>query len=402
MWRRIFNAALNAGLAPEATESVAEQVREQATVVWLLGKVQSGKTSIVRSVTRDAAAEVGQGFKPCTRFSRIYDFPQDMPIVRFLDTRGLGEVDYDPAEDLAWLERHAHMVVAVARAMDPQQDEILEVLRALRKRQPDKPLLLVQTRLHDGYPDDRDHPPYGELPNAPGLEDLHRSLRVQAEQFRQLPGKGHFRAVAVDLTRPEEQFGVQDYGLDALLDALDEVAAASRATLLREALRAAGDARARKVHPRILAYSSAAGMSDLVPMMGFVTVPSIQGKMLHSLSAFYGVDWSRRRLREFAFSLGSGTALSIGARFSARQVAKLIPVYGQVAGAAAASVASAALTYALGRAAAYYLEQASLGRSDAEGVADAYRVSLKEAYAMFSREGRQADRNSRHDRTAEG
>jgi uncharacterized protein (DUF697 family) len=395
MWRRIFSAALNARRASEATDTVAEELRVHATVVWLLGKVQSGKTSIVRAVTRDAAAEVGRGFKPCTRFSRIYDFPQEMPIVRFLDTRGLGEVDYDPDEDLSWLENHAHVVVAVARAMDPQQDEILAVLRSLRRRDPEKPVLLVQTRLHDGYPDGRDHPPYSEFPGATALEDLHRALRVQADQFSGLPGTGSFRAVAVDLTQSDDEFSEADYGLDALLDALDDVAAASRATLLRAALRAAGDARARKVHPRILAYSSAAGVSDLVPMMGFVTVPSIQGKMLHSLSSFYGVQWSRRRLRDFAFSLGSGTALSIGASFSARQVAKLIPLYGQVAGAAAASVASAAITYALGRAAAYYLEQASMGRSDPGGVADTYKVSLKEAYAMFSREGAPVNRDAK-------
>jgi uncharacterized protein (DUF697 family) len=390
MWRRIFNAALNSRQQPESAEAVAETMREQATVIWLLGKVQSGKTSIVRAITRDAAAEVGRGFKPCTRHSRIYDFPQELPIVRFLDTRGLGEVDYDPAEDLAWLEHHSHVVVAVARAMDPQQDEVLAVLRALRRRHPDKPLLLVQTRLHDGYPDDRDHPDYLAFSTAPGLEDLRRSLRMQLERFGGLPGKGQFRAVAVDITRPEDQFNDPDYGLDALLDALDEVAAASRATLLREALRAAGSARSRKVRPRIVAYATAAGVTDLVPMMGFVTVPSIQGKMLHSISGFYEVEWTRRRLREFAFSLGSGTVLSIGASFSARQLAKMIPLYGQVAGAAAASVASAAMTYALGRAAAYYLEQLARGRRDPGGVAETYQLSLKEAYAMFSRKNGEA------------
>lgn len=44
--------------------------------------------------------EVGNGFAPCTMTAMSYAFPQDTPVMRFLDTRGLGEADYDPDEDL--------------------------------------------------------------------------------------------------------------------------------------------------------------------------------------------------------------------------------------------------------------------------------------------------------------
>ncbi|MDN5849291.1 MAG: DUF697 domain-containing protein, partial [Nitrococcus sp.] len=142
-----------------------------------------------------------------------------------------------------------------------------------------------------------------------------------------------------------------------------------------------------RVHPHLLGYATAAGMSDLVPVMGFVTVPTLQGKMLHSIAALYGVEWNRRTLKEFVASLGTGTALGIGVSFTARQLMKLIPVYGQIAGAAAAGATSAAVTYALGRAACYYLEQVRLGRRDPAGVASMYRGSLKQAYAKFHRRG---------------
>lgn len=385
-WRGIFDAVLNPQRAPGIDAELVERMRAQAPVVWLLGKVQSGKTSIVRAITGDSRAEVGQGFKPCTRHSRIYEFPADAPVVRFLDTRGLGEVDYDPDADLAIIEGHAHAVVAVARAMDPAQQEMLAVLRAVRKRHPDWAIVLAQTRLHDGYPDARDHPPYGELHSAPGLEDLGRALAVQQRPFRELPGHGAFRAVAVDLTGPEDQFGDPSYGLDALVDALDEACSAGRATLLRDLASAVGDQRLSSIHPRLVAYATAAGISDLVPLVGFVTVPGIQGTMLHGIAAHYEVAWNRHTLTRFAASLGSGTALGIGASFGLRQLGKLIPGYGQVAGAAAAGVASAAVTYALGRAACYYLEQAREGRTDPDGVAAMYRGSLKEAYAMFQRD----------------
>src|ERR1700683_2959134 len=70
--------------------------------LWLLGKTGSGKTSIVRFLTGAADAEIGRGFRPQTQYSRLFNFPDDdVPILKFLDTRGLGEAGYDPAEDLA-------------------------------------------------------------------------------------------------------------------------------------------------------------------------------------------------------------------------------------------------------------------------------------------------------------
>src|SRR5713226_4187579 len=90
-----------------------EQLRKRvpAPVFWLFGKTQSGKTSIIRFLTGADAAEIGQGFKPCTRFSRLYQFPTpDAPLLTFLDTPGLDEAGYDPSEDLARFDAHTHVV----------------------------------------------------------------------------------------------------------------------------------------------------------------------------------------------------------------------------------------------------------------------------------------------------
>src|SRR5262245_3839347 len=114
--------AVNGYVREAPSEAVREGARALAPVVWLLGKVQSGKTSIIRAITRSTDAEIGDGFRACTRTSRIYEFPCDAPVLRFLDTRGLGEAGYDPGEDLAFSETSAHLVLATMRAMDPQQD----------------------------------------------------------------------------------------------------------------------------------------------------------------------------------------------------------------------------------------------------------------------------------------
>ncbi|MBK1674340.1 hypothetical protein CKO35_13715 [Ectothiorhodospira shaposhnikovii] len=382
-WRRLMDAVLRPDPAPDLEQEIAAGARTQAPVLWLLGKVQSGKTSIVRAITGDPAAEIGNAFQPCTPSARIYEFPPDVPVVRFLDTRGLEEADYDPAADLAVVEGHAHGVIAVVRAMDPQQDALLTALGQIRRRHPDWAVILVQTRLHDAYPDDRDHPPWGDWHHDPALMDLDRALKAQAAAFAGLPGDGLFQAVPVDLTLPEDGFSDQDYGLPELLDALDAACIQGRTGLLGDLARHGRDACRARIHPHILGYATAAGVCDLVPVMGAVTVPTLQGKMLHSIARIYALPWDRRTLKAFLASLGMSTALGIGAGFAARQLGKLIPVYGQVAGATAAGVASGAVTYALGRAACHYLEQRRQGVDTPQGVAETFRGALKEAYVMF-------------------
>src|ERR671933_717798 len=99
-------------------------------VIWLLGKVQSGKTAIIRALTGAERAQIGSGFAPCTRWAARYDFPNsDVPLAVFLDTRGLGEAGYDPREDLAAFQAEAHMLLVVVRAMDMALEQLLRTLQ---------------------------------------------------------------------------------------------------------------------------------------------------------------------------------------------------------------------------------------------------------------------------------
>src|SRR5260370_9500552 len=132
-----------------------DQLRQRvpAPVFWLFGKTQSGKTSIIRFLTGADTAEIGQGFKPCTRFSRLYQFPTpDAPLVSFLDTRGLDEPGYDSAEDLARFNTEAHAVIVTVKALDHAQENVRAHLRAIRAAQPIRPVLLPLTCLHEAYP----------------------------------------------------------------------------------------------------------------------------------------------------------------------------------------------------------------------------------------------------------
>src|SRR6202451_4208320 len=108
--------------------------------LWLLGKTGSGKTSIVRFLTGAPDAVIGKGFRPETRFSRLFSFPdEEVPIVRFLDTRGLGEASYDPAADVLAFDERAHLIIATVRATDQAAEEIVGPLRKIRQAKPDRP-----------------------------------------------------------------------------------------------------------------------------------------------------------------------------------------------------------------------------------------------------------------------
>src|SRR3954470_325200 len=105
--KRMFNR--DAGPPPDLDATLTQlRAKTPTPVFWLLGKTQSGKTSIIRYLTGADDAVIGSGFRPCTKTSRRYQFPSpDAPLMAFLDTRGVDEPGYDPAEDAAAFDQLA-------------------------------------------------------------------------------------------------------------------------------------------------------------------------------------------------------------------------------------------------------------------------------------------------------
>src|SRR5438067_8181131 len=147
----------------EALHHTMDRLRRKTPVpvLWLFGKTQSGKTSIIKYLTGATDAEIGEGIRPCTRFSRAYEFPSaEAPVLSFLDTRGLDEPGYDVAEDLARFNNLAHVVIVTVKVMDHGQENVLRHLRAIRDAQPSRPVVLALTCLHEAYPQQQHPQPY--------------------------------------------------------------------------------------------------------------------------------------------------------------------------------------------------------------------------------------------------
>ncbi len=368
------------------TEAAADNAQPPVPVIWLIGKVQSGKSSIVRAITQCSAAEVGNGFKACTRSAHAFDFPADYPILRFLDTRGLGESAYDATEDLAVAERQAHVLLVTMRAMDMAQDAVIEVVRSVLRKHPNWSIVVAQTCLHEGYEPGQGHiVPYPFAADAPDDQaataippDLWRCIHFQRGMFASLPRAARIIFVPIDFTFDTDALPPVDYGLDALADALVSVApAAIKAALEALPITATHD-QDRRTAPVILGHAIAAGGSDLVPIAGAVTVSAIQARLLQRIGHIFSVTWDRRMLAEFAAAVGAGVAVRTVVGMGLRQVAKLIPVYGQTLGAATSAAMSYAITFAMGKAAVYFLSQRQRGLATA-GTAAAYQAALREA-----------------------
>lgn len=361
-WRALQEALINPHVDDAALESALREARGRhpLPVVWLIGKTQSGKTSIIRALTGSELAEIGNGFQPCTPTARFYDFPAALPLVRFLDTRGLGEVAYDPEADIRFGESQAHLLLGVMKAADVAQDAVFEVLRSVRRRHPEWPLVIAQTGLHELYAPDGEHPrpyPFERSPWPASLPaDLVRVLRAQRERGGGIPGTAPVHWVPVDLTLPEDGYEPSDYGLDALWRAIDEVSMLRIKNLIQgdEEVRNLYD---REAHPHIAAYALTAAGVGALPLVDLVGVPAIQAKLLQSLGAIYGQRWDARSAAEFLGLLGTGIGVGYLARAAGRTLVKLVPAFGQTLGAVWGAAASGATTYALGKAAGYYFSR---------------------------------------------
>jgi len=354
------------------------RARTPAPVFWLYGKTQSGKTSIIHYLTGAEAAEIGNGFRPCTRTSRKFPFPEaESPVLTFLDTRGLGEAGYDPTEDIAAFDKDAHLMLVTVRLRDFATGLLRESLAAIRKANRARPVILALTCLHEAYPQEQHLQPYPYDVAGAGPAEVLRLAALQQQDFAGL----FDRTVLLDFTRPEEGFTDPEYGGPALRRTLLELLPqAYRETLMR--FESANDAlknqHLERAAPIIASYSTLAATAGAIPIPGvdLLVLPGIQTKMIHALAKLSGNPDRSTRFLEFSAALGIGVL----ARTAARQLAKFVPYLGSAVGAGLAYSS----TYAMGRAFLEYDQEIHAGHApDAEAVKRLYEAELKMAEARW-------------------
>jgi len=349
-----------------------EQRDQQLPVIWMLGKTGAGKSSIVQQLTGQSRAKIGNGFMPCTHDSSYFDYPQERPILRFLDTRGLGDVDYDVDADLAALGRSSHALLVVCRIRDGEQSDVLRALKKIRKS--------VRHIRHSAII--AVHTGADELENE---RDRRRAVQAQQDELEAAWGKPVDHCITGFGERSDGS--LNDLGADRLRDLIGTKMPELSLWLFKSAHRDAEHDNFEQLKTEVLWYAGTAAASDAIPLVGLVSVPGIQGKMLHTLSRKYGLQWNKRNFSEFIAALSTSFAFRYVVSLAARQLAKLMPGFGQLAGGAFAVSVSYASTYALGRAACSYLYH----KKTATEIDDR---ALQSVYEDAMQQGRQAGKEA--------
>jgi uncharacterized protein (DUF697 family) len=353
------------------TESARAGAQASALVVWLLGKTGAGKTAIIAALTGDTRAEVGLGFEPCTRTAAFYDVPPEAPLLRFLDTRGLGEAGYDPAGDIAWCEEQSHLLLVVMQVSDPLQHDVLHALQQARRRHPEWPVVVAQTGLHRLYPAGMTHPvPY---PYTGGPEDetqaslphaLRQALAYQRKLFDGLRG-AQPSFVPIDFTVPMDGFPPCDYGLEALSRLLSEAGPVAFEALSRARADMENDRIRAKARPLMYGCGTAAAGAGAVPVpsVGVGGLAAVIATMLQALARRYEVEWTPRTFGRFSGAVGGGALAGVLLRYGLREMLKLVPVAGTITAGALNAAAAFAVTVAIGEAACVWLAYQRRGLS---------------------------------------
>lgn len=310
-----------------------DKARFPLPTLWLLGKTGAGKSSLIRFLTGNEEITIGNGFRPCTETSQSYDFPDHDPWIRFLDTRGLSEVDYDPEEDLVYCQQQSHALLLCVRLDDPEQSVLLRSLKKIKSTIPAESVLVIHTAM-------------GSLSDNHEIERAHQSQQSRIEKA----WGGTLAHIRMELADADNPIGgeILQQKLTHLLPS---------AAYLSEQLRMREEELNlfKQYKPLIKRFATGAAASDTLPLVGLVTVPSLQGAMIHQLAKAYQLDWSQKDISAFIATLGTGFGIQYASHLGLRQLIKLLPVYGQTLGSAGAAAVSFATTYAIGRVTCLYL-----------------------------------------------
>lgn len=372
-------------------KTLLAEVRSQlpTTEALLIGKPQGGKSSIVRGLTGVGKEIIGQGFRPHTQHTQRYAYPsEDLPLLIFTDTVGLGDVENNTetilGELTAELEQEtnkARIFILTVKINDFATDSLKIIAQSLHQKYPQIPCLLVVTSLHELYPTlETDHPEY-----PPHFTEIERAFKEIKNTFQGL----FDQAVLIDFTLEEDGFNPVFYGLETLRDTLADLLPSAEAKTIHQLLDQTVDSQLgnlyRDVARRyILAFTIIVGTLAAVPLP-FATMPvltALEVTMVSVLGQLYG--------QKVTLSQAGGILSTIAAGFLAqaigRELIKIVPGFGSVVAASWA----VAYTWALGEGACVYFGDLMGGKKpDPNQIKEVMKDAFNQAKKQFSSDGKE-------------
>ena len=353
------------------------------TEALLIGKPQAGKSSIVRGLTGVSAEIIGQGFRPHTKHTERYAYPsEDLPLLIFTDTVGLGDIKQDTQTIIEELEQEleqkterARILILTIKINDFATDSLKQIARQLRQKYPSIPCLLAVTCLHEVYPQDvENHPDY-----PPEYTEVNRAYTTIKSSFASISD----RATLIDFTLEEDGYTPVFYGLEALTDNLAALLPEAEANAIyqlidKDASSEIGNLYRDTARRYILAFSTIAATLAAVPLP-FATMPvltALQVSLVGLLGKLYGQTITPSQAGGIVSAIAGGfLAQAIG-----RELVKFIPGFGSVIAASWA----AAYTWALGEGACVYFGDLMGGKKpDPQQIQLVMKEAFKSAQERF-------------------
>ncbi|NHC37045.1 GTPase family protein [Scytonema millei] len=372
-------------VSDERVAEILATVRAElpTTEALLIGKPQAGKSSIVRGLTGVSAEIVGQGFRPHTQHTQRYAYPtNDLPLLIFTDTVGLGDVNRDTQAiaqeligDLQQASHSARVLILTVKINDFATDSLKQIAQTLRQKYPDIPCLLAVSCLHEVYPTGTaDHPDY-----PPQFDVVTRAFSAIQQNFNGL----YDRAVLIDFTLEEDGYNPVFYGLEALRDTLADLLPEAEAKAIYQLLDEKTGQQLGNLYRDVgrrymLAFAIAAATLAAVPLP-FATMPvltAVQVSMVSLLGKLYGQTLTPSQAGGVVSAIAGGfLAQAIG-----RELIKFIPGFGSVIAASWA----AAYTWALGEGACVYFGDLMGGKKpDPQQIQAVMRSAFQSAQERF-------------------
>ena len=342
-------------VSDERVAEILSTVREKlpTTEALLIGKPQAGKSSIVRGLTGVSAEIIGQGFRPHTQNTTRYAYPsEDLPLLIFTDTVGLGDTDRNTQAITKELEaeldretQRARILILTVKINDFATDTLRQIAEKLRQDYPDIPCLLAITCLHEVYPPEvENHPEY-----PPDYEAINRAFEAIKQDFEQLCDG----AILIDFTLEEDGYDPTFYGLETLTEALADLLPEAESRTIYQLLdnnagEELGNLYRDTARRYLVAFSTMAATLAAVPLP-FATMPvltALQISLVGLLGKLYGQTISPSQAGGIVSAIAGGFfAQAIG-----KELVKFIPGFGSVIAASWA----AAYTWSLGEGACVY------------------------------------------------
>lgn len=367
-------------VSDEQVAEILTTVRKKlpTTEALLIGKPQAGKSSIVRGLTGVSAEIVGQGFRPHTQNTERYAYPsEELPLLIFTDTVGLGDIDRETEaiaqeleSELASKTQRARILILTVKINDFATDTLRQIAQKLRQNYPNIPCLLAITCLHEIYPPNiEDHPEY-----PPNYEAIERTCEAIERDFSEICD----RSVLIDFTLEEDDYHPTFYGLKAFTDALAELLPEAESRTIHQLLdnnasNELGNLYRDTARRYLVAFSTMAATLAAVPLP-FATMPvltALQISLVGLLGKLYGQTISPSQAGGIASAIAGGFfAQAVG-----RELIKFIPGFGSVIAASWA----AAYTWSLGEGACVYFGDLMGGKKPDP---DKIQSVMKESFAI--------------------